>query len=145
MHGKVCEWCADWYAGKAPGGSVTAPTGPASGSHRVNHGGIGSTPRATAAPPFAMGMSRTPAGITSASASLSVQSARRMALPLIQLRFQNWRQDEEACKLKLSLRSLRCHSGQNGSTGPNTATHRKLGVAPLGLLNENHSVLWTGL
>jgi formylglycine-generating enzyme required for sulfatase activity/serine/threonine protein kinase len=38
MHGNVNEWCQDWY-GDYPSGSVTDPTGPASGSQRLHRGG----------------------------------------------------------------------------------------------------------
>jgi formylglycine-generating enzyme required for sulfatase activity len=38
MHGNVVEWCEDWY-GDCPGGSLTDPTGPGSGSSRVYRGG----------------------------------------------------------------------------------------------------------
>jgi sulfatase modifying factor 1 len=39
MHGNVHEWVADWYQTAYPSGTVTDPTGPASGSSRVIRGG----------------------------------------------------------------------------------------------------------
>jgi len=38
MHGNVREWCSDWY-GEYPAGSLTNPSGPATGSDRVYRGG----------------------------------------------------------------------------------------------------------
>ncbi len=42
MHGNVWEWCWDWY-GDYLGGTVTDPTGAASGTHRATRGGCWSS------------------------------------------------------------------------------------------------------
>jgi formylglycine-generating enzyme required for sulfatase activity len=39
MHGNVREWCSDWWSLNLPGGSVTNPVGPNTGSYRVVRGG----------------------------------------------------------------------------------------------------------
>ena len=39
MSGNVREWCLDWYVDRYPGGSVTDPTGPGTGTQRVYRGG----------------------------------------------------------------------------------------------------------
>ncbi len=39
MHGNVMEWCFDWYATNLPGGAISDPIGPSSGTKRVLRGG----------------------------------------------------------------------------------------------------------
>ena len=46
MHGNVYEWCGDWYDKNYPGGYVTDPKGPSSGSYRVYRGGSWGSGRA---------------------------------------------------------------------------------------------------
>jgi formylglycine-generating enzyme required for sulfatase activity len=44
MTGNVSQWCSDWYFEKLPGGNVTDPVGPDSGSFRVLRGGCWGDP-----------------------------------------------------------------------------------------------------
>jgi formylglycine-generating enzyme required for sulfatase activity len=43
MAGNIWQWCYDCY-GPYPGGDVTDPTGPATGTDRVNRGGSFGSP-----------------------------------------------------------------------------------------------------
>jgi formylglycine-generating enzyme required for sulfatase activity len=48
MHGNVWEWCSDWYEVAIRDSPVDDPTGPTSGSLRVNRGGGWAATRGTA-------------------------------------------------------------------------------------------------